>query len=282
MKDPGGKGYIYLLRPTPELWTLSLPHRTQIVYTPDTAFILAKLCIQPGSICIEAGTGSGSFTHALARQVSPLGKVYTFEFHEKRHELNLLDFSAHILDDIVIAQHRDVCTDGFSNGDGLQNADCAFLDLPSPWDAIPHLPSVLTRKRVSRVCCFSPCIEQVLSTHSALRKNAFTNITTYDLHYRNYESKPIVMKSVEEACERLKEIKRRVKEGLPREPRDTSGRKRKPEEEDGLNWRVVGRGEGEIQMHTSFLTFGELMPLIDGMEPAGAMIETVTETASVE
>jgi tRNA (adenine57-N1/adenine58-N1)-methyltransferase catalytic subunit len=279
MKDPSGKGYIYLLRPTPELWTLSVPHRTQIVYTPDTAFILAKLCVRPGTICLEAGTGSGSFTHALARQVAPTGKVYTFEFHEKRHNLNTTEFTTHGLDNLVTAQHRDVCASGFN----VESADCAFLDLPSPWEAIPHLSKVFTRRRVARVCCFSPCIEQVLSTHTALRKYGFTNITTYDLQYRNYEARPVLMKSVEEACERLAEIRRRVKEGLPREPRDSSARgKRKPEENDGLNWSVVARGDGEIQTHTSFLTFGELMPLIDGMEPAGTIVEPVTESASVE
>ena len=199
-----------------------------------------------------------------------------------------MDFKAHGLDDIVIAQHRDVCTEGFNilpqqPEDGEVTADCAFLDLPAPWEAIPHLSKVFTRQRVARVCCFSPCIEQVLSTHSALRKYGFTNITTYDLYYRNYESKPVVMKSMEEACDRLLDIKRRVKEGLPREIRDShGGRKRKPEEDDGLNWSIVARGEGEIQTHTSFLTFGELMPLVDGMEPAGTIVEPVTETPSVE
>jgi tRNA (adenine57-N1/adenine58-N1)-methyltransferase len=187
-----------------------------------------------------------------------------------------LDFKAHGLDDLVIAQHRDVCTDGFH---GVQEeeeqleADCAFLDLPAPWMAIPHLPKAFTRRRVARVCCFSPCIEQVLSTHTALRKYGFSNIVTYDLMYRNYESKPIVAKSIEDACERLLEIKRRVKEGLPREPKANQGRKRKPDEDDGLNWKIVARGDGEIQTHTSFLTFGELMPLIDGMEPAGTIAE---------
>ena len=278
MKDPNGKGYIYLLRPTPELWTLALPHRTQIVYTPDTAFILAKLDVRPGTICIEAGTGSGSFTHALARQVSPGGKVFTFEFHERRHELNIAEFAHHGLEDIVVAQHRDVCAEGFE-GPGTGVVDCAFLDLPTPWDAIHHLPSVLTRKRVSRVCCFSPCIEQVLSTHTALRKNGFTNIATYDLYYRNYEARPIVLKSVDEACERLLTIKNRVKEGLRREPKSDS-RKRKPEDGDGLNWKVVAKGEGEIQTHTSFLTFGELMPLIDGMEPAGVAPQKETPSSS--
>jgi tRNA (adenine57-N1/adenine58-N1)-methyltransferase catalytic subunit len=234
------------------------------VYTPDTSFILTKLGVRPGSIVLEAGTGSGSFTHALARQVSPSGKVYTFEFNEKRHELNTADFTSHRMDDIVVAQHRDVCALGFSGVD--QEADAAFLDLPSPWEAIPHLPSAFTRKRVARVCCFSPCIEQVLSTHTALRKHNFHNIVTYDLQYRNLEARHVSSKSVDEACERLAEIRRRAKGGLGKMPRDERGLKRKPEEGDGIKWGVVGRGDTEVQMHTSFLTFGELMPVIGGIE----------------
>jgi tRNA (adenine57-N1/adenine58-N1)-methyltransferase catalytic subunit len=63
------KGFLYLLRPTPSLWTLSLPHRTQILYLPDIAFIISKLGITPGARVIESGTGSGSMTHALAKAV---------------------------------------------------------------------------------------------------------------------------------------------------------------------------------------------------------------------
>ena len=274
LRSPNGSGYIYLLRPTPELWTLALPHRTQIVYTPDTAFILAKLCIRPGSKCIEAGTGSGSFTHALARQVAPTGKVYTFEFHEKRHELNTVEFKSHGLHDIVTAQHRDVCADGFDVPRGEPEA--AFLDLPAPWEAIPHLPSVFTRNRVARVCCFSPCIEQVLATHSALRKHGFANITTYDLYYRNWESRQVQMRSVDDAVARLLDIRTRIKEGRKKEPTENQ-RKLKPEEGDGLNWLVVGRGEKDLQTHTSFLTFGELMPLIDG-----TVSSTLADNAPVE
>jgi tRNA (adenine57-N1/adenine58-N1)-methyltransferase len=51
-----GRGFIYLLRPTPELWTLALPHRTQILYLADIAFITSYLGIKNGSKVIEAGT----------------------------------------------------------------------------------------------------------------------------------------------------------------------------------------------------------------------------------
>ena len=53
-------GYVYLLFPTCELWTLSLPHRTQILYLADISRIIFELNLVPGKVICESGTGSGS------------------------------------------------------------------------------------------------------------------------------------------------------------------------------------------------------------------------------
>ena len=50
---PSGWGYI--LHPSCELWTKTLPHRTQIIYTPDISLIVLGLDLSPGSTVIEAG-----------------------------------------------------------------------------------------------------------------------------------------------------------------------------------------------------------------------------------
>ena len=86
MFSSAGKGWIYLLHPTPELWTLLLPHRTQIIYFADIAVITSYLELKPGSVVIEAGTGSGSLSHSIYRTIAPSGKLYTFEFHAQRAE----------------------------------------------------------------------------------------------------------------------------------------------------------------------------------------------------
>lgn len=78
------KGFVYLLRPTPELWSRVLPHRTQLVYPTDGSFIVGQLQLGMGSTVVESGTGSGSFTHFLARAVGHGGKVITREFHAQR------------------------------------------------------------------------------------------------------------------------------------------------------------------------------------------------------
>lgn len=49
------RGWAYVLHPTPELWTSLLPHRTQIVYTPDISVIIFQLDLKSGSVILEAG-----------------------------------------------------------------------------------------------------------------------------------------------------------------------------------------------------------------------------------
>ncbi|KAI9852897.1 MAG: tRNA (adenine-N(1)-)-methyltransferase catalytic subunit trm61 [Vezdaea acicularis] len=171
-------GFLHILLPTPENWTASLPHRTQVVYTPDYSYILHRMRVRPGSTLIEAGSGSGSFTHAAARAVfsgyppypppneletqratatapkkdaekdrgnkpKRLGKVWSYEFHAQRVEKVRAEICEHGLDGIVEVTHRDVCADGFSvfdEGGGQRvRADAVFLDLPAPWYVLVHV-----------------------------------------------------------------------------------------------------------------------------------------------
>ncbi|EEP78941.1 conserved hypothetical protein [Uncinocarpus reesii 1704] len=205
-------GFVHLLRPTPESWTSSLPHRTQVVYTADYSYILHRLRARPGSSIIEAGAGSGSFTHAAARAVfngypssshcakrRRLGQVSSFEFHETRVQKVREEIKAHGLDGIVRVNHRDVYNDGFLlgppwNGESPK-ANAIFLDLPAPWLALKHLvrnppdgsESPLDPTSPVHICTFSPCLEQVQQTISALRQHSWLSISMVEVMHRNIE-----------------------------------------------------------------------------------------------
>lgn len=173
------KGWGYILQPTPELWTLTLPHRTQIIYTPDISMIILQLELAPGSVVIESGTGSGSLSHALIRAIKPHGHLHTFDFHENRVQIASNEFKEHGFSDYVTIKQRDVCSLGFTPElDGV--ADAVFLDLPHPWLAIPHAVKSI-KMTGGRVCSFSPCIEQVQKSCSVLSECGFQEIQTVEV-----------------------------------------------------------------------------------------------------
>ena len=176
-------GFVNLLHPSPELWTLSLPHRTQILYSADISLAIFNLELRPGSVVCEAGTGSGSMSHSILRTIAPNGKLHTFDFHHKRVETARKEFREHGFDeDIVSISHRDVCSDGF----GLEGTvDAVFLDLPKPWEAVIHTPKAF-KSTGGRLCSFSPCIEQVQRTCQSLKSLGFWEIRTVECLLREF------------------------------------------------------------------------------------------------
>lgn len=171
-------GYVYVLRPNPELWTITLPRRTQILYGPDCSLILMLLDIRPGSVICESGTGSGSLSHALAVALAPSGHLYTHDIDESRVKNVEEELKLHGLDEVTTCIHRNVCEDGFF----VENAcDGVFLDLPAPWEVIEHAKRSLSRARGGRLVSFSPCIEQIQKACVEIRRQGFVQVETIEL-----------------------------------------------------------------------------------------------------
>lgn len=80
---------------------MTLPHRTQIIYTADISMILFQLEVKPGSVVIESGTGSGSLSHYFLRAIKSTGHLHTFDFHEMRADQARTEFKIHGLGDYV-------------------------------------------------------------------------------------------------------------------------------------------------------------------------------------
>ncbi|PNX96068.1 tRNA (adenine(58)-N(1))-methyltransferase catalytic subunit trmt61a-like protein [Trifolium pratense] len=238
-------GFVYLLAPTPELWTLVLSHRTQILYIADISFVVMYLEIVPGCVVLESGTGSGSLSTSLARAVAPTGHVYTFDFHEQRAGSARDDFERIGLSSLVTVGVRDIQGEGFPEEfAGL--ADAVFLDLPQPWLAIPSAAKML--RHDGTLCSFSPCIEQVQRSCETMQSN-FTDIRTFEVLLRTYE--------VREGKTESKEINGNGSNGsLPCKRRQCS---------DGANVlsypnsSVMARPSGEARGHTGYLTFARCL-----------------------
>lgn len=126
------------------------------------------------------------------------GRVWSFEFHAGRALKAWDEFEHHSLFPTLSLRHRNVVKMGF----GLEDAaDAVFLDLPAPWEALHHAAKAMRKDVASRICCFSPCMEQVLKTVAALRKGQpadpqagqadevrWTDIETYECLSRTHLS----------------------------------------------------------------------------------------------
>ncbi len=75
-------GRLLLLRPRLADYILKMKRGAQIVYPKDLGPILLYADIAPGMTVLEAGTGSGAMTLALARAVGPDGRVVSVEIRD--------------------------------------------------------------------------------------------------------------------------------------------------------------------------------------------------------
>lgn len=161
-----------------------------------------RLVIPKFLILIFQGTGSGSLSSSLATAVGPKGFLYTFEFNEDRAVKARKEFETLGFNNIRVTW-RDACGDGFLPKEGddytLKDVDAVFLDLPKPWEAIGHADKVL--KRGGRVCCFSPCIEQVQKTCLELKSRNYADVRTFECIGRTYERRKNPHKSFRQSNE---------------------------------------------------------------------------------
>ncbi|KAF9274387.1 tRNA (adenine-N(1)-)-methyltransferase catalytic subunit trm61 [Mortierella alpina] len=294
-----GRGFVYLLHPTPELWTLILPHRTQILYIADISFVMNFLNLKPGMSMIESGTGSGSFSHSIARTIAPTGHLYTFEYHQERVNVATVEFEEHGLSNLVTISCRDVCKDGF----GLENkVDAVFLDLPAPWEAVASAKKAFRQNKIGKICTFSPCIEQISKTVTALNEHGFVDIQMYECLIRFNELRVHNVVPIDEALEKEREFESKRKRALPRVLRDSFKKSLEDarnstevdqnaegDEEGSRNKRVctdtslisetvtsaaeprsilTTRLPAENRGHTSYLLFATFTPTIEGPVPA--------------
>jgi tRNA (adenine57-N1/adenine58-N1)-methyltransferase catalytic subunit len=173
----------FLLQPSLADLLVDLKRSTQIMYPKDIGFILTSMSIGPGQTVLEAGTGSGSMTVALAYAVGPQGRVLTYERRPEFQSLARKNLERLGLDGRVDFKLGDIA-DGFAE----TNVDAIFLDVPNPWDYIQQARAAL--KPGGFFCNLVPSFNQVEKLLYALRRERFAFIEVCELLMRYYKPEP--------------------------------------------------------------------------------------------
>jgi tRNA (adenine57-N1/adenine58-N1)-methyltransferase len=173
----------FLLQPALADLLTDLKRNTQILYPKDIGFILVTMGIGPGKRVLEAGTGSGAMTIALAFAVGPEGRVVSYEHREEMQNLARKNLERTGLAERVDFKLRDI-QEGFDERD----ADAFFLDVPNPYDYIPQVRAAL--KPGGFFCGFVPTVNQVEKLVQALRRYKFAFLEVCEILLRYYKPEP--------------------------------------------------------------------------------------------
>ncbi len=177
-------GYPFLaLQPSLHDLIRDLRRTTQIMFPKDIGYVLLKMNVGPGSRVIEAGTGSGGLTLALARAVSPTGRVFSYEMRPDVVTLARKNLARVGLLDWVALEERDI-----ARGFDQQDVDALFLDVRAPWDYLTLAWAAL--KGGGFFGATLPTTNQVSRLVRALPAAGFGAIEVEELLLRPYKAVP--------------------------------------------------------------------------------------------
>jgi tRNA (adenine57-N1/adenine58-N1)-methyltransferase len=156
---------------------------TQIMYPKDIGYILVTMGIGPGSHVVEAGTGSGVLTTALAWAVGPQGHVVSYEVRPDMQNLARKNLEKLGLVDRVDLKLKDI-----SQGLDESHVEILFLDVPNPYDLLEQVYAAMMPGGFFG--CILPTSNQVSRMISALHRNNFAFVDICEIMLRFYKANP--------------------------------------------------------------------------------------------
>lgn len=168
----------FAFRPTFTDFVLKMRRGAQVIYPKDIALILVYADIFPGATVIEAGSGSGSLTIALARAVGSEGKVISYEIREDHHERAASNVEDWFGDREGGTANVELRIGDIFEGIPETGADRMVLDMPEPWHAVGPATESLAPGGI--LCCYLPTVPQVQQIVEKMRRNGFGFIDTFE------------------------------------------------------------------------------------------------------
>ncbi len=170
------KGAKYrVLRPTLEDFVVEMPRGAQVIYPKDLAPICMLADIGPGVRVFESGLGSGALSMTMLRYGA---EILGYEIREdflNRARTNVREF----LGTEPLERYDTHLRDAYEGIDAT-DLDRVVLDLPEPWQVVPHAEKSLRAGGI--LIAYTPSITQAARTREALGGSWMENRTLEVLH----------------------------------------------------------------------------------------------------
>jgi len=177
-----GKNFL-LLQPSLHDILLNVRRGGTIMYPKDMGFILINMNIIRGTRVIEAGSGSGAFTIALASTVGPKGHVYSYDSRDDMQTLARKN-----VDKLGLGKQVTFICQDIAYGFNESGVDALFLDLPNPEDYIQQVRQAL--KPGGFLGSLLPTTNQIERLLETLQANNFSFLEVCEIILRYYKPVP--------------------------------------------------------------------------------------------
>jgi tRNA (adenine57-N1/adenine58-N1)-methyltransferase len=173
-----GGSSLLAFRPTLGDFVLKMRRGAQVVYPKDLGLILVYADVFDGATVVEAGTGSGSLTLALARAVGPGGRLVSYEVRQDHHERAAGNVRAFYEGAGGAPDNVELRLGDVFDGIPETEVDRLILDLPEPWRAVGSITAALAAGGI--LCCYLPTVPQVAQTVEAMRGGGFALLSSFE------------------------------------------------------------------------------------------------------
>ena len=174
------KGARYIaLRPTLEDFVVEMPRGAQVIYPKDLAPICMLADIGPGVRVLESGVGSGALSMTMLRYGAHVTGYELREDFANRAVTNVRSFLGEGVLDRYDVQVRD-CYEGIDTAD----IDRVVLDLPEPWQVVPHAQRAMRPGGI--LVAYTPSITQAAQTRDAMASPSWTGTRTIEVLHRGW------------------------------------------------------------------------------------------------
>ncbi|MEO5725040.1 MAG: tRNA (adenine-N1)-methyltransferase [Ilumatobacteraceae bacterium] len=178
MRSTKGASYI-ALRPTLEDFVVEMPRGAQVIYPKDLAPICMIGDIGPGVRVLESGVGSGALSMTMLRWGAEIVGYELREDFANRAKANVRSF----LGEQVMERYRVELRDCYAGIDE-RNVDRVILDLPEPWQVVPHALHALRPGGI--LVAYTPSVIQVSQLRDVLATKAWSGTRTLEVLHRGW------------------------------------------------------------------------------------------------
>ncbi len=166
-----------VLRPTMEDFVVEMPRGAQVIYPKDLGPICILADIGPGDRVFESGIGSGALSMTMLRYGAHITGYEIREDFANRARTNVRSF----LGEPALDRYDIHIRSAYEPIDEAHGPfDKVVLDLPEPWQVIPHAEQCLRAGGI--LVAYTPSITQAAQAREALKGKWIDTRTIEVLH----------------------------------------------------------------------------------------------------